>query len=115
MGRPAVNDQKNLVFGADHEPPEKFDENRGVNAALFLGHEPHVAARRDGGDQAHPVTRSRARHDGGLPEAAIEVWLDQRNAKPKPFKWTAQANTILDKNARGRRALEEAVSRVSNE
>jgi len=48
-------------------------------------------------------------------EAAIEVWLDQRNAKPKPFKWTAQANTILDKNARGRRALEEAVSRVSNE
>jgi hypothetical protein len=37
------------------------------------------------------------------------------NAKPKPFKWTAKANSILEKNARGRRALEEAVSRVSNE
>jgi len=43
-------------------------------------------------------------------EAAIEIWLAQRNAKPKPFKWTAKANIILEKNARGRRALEEAVS-----
>jgi hypothetical protein len=43
-------------------------------------------------------------------EAAIETWLTERNAKPKPFKWTAKANIILEKNARGRRALEEAVS-----
>ena len=43
-------------------------------------------------------------------EAAIEIWLTQRNAKPKPFKWTAKANIILEKNARGRRALEEAAS-----
>ena len=28
-------------------------------------------------------------------------------AKPKPFKWTAKANIILEKNARARRALEE--------
>ena len=24
-------------------------------------------------------------------EAAIETWLTERNAKPKPFKWTAKA------------------------
>lgn len=40
-------------------------------------------------------------------EAAIETWLTERNAKPKPFKWTAKANIILEKNARARRALEE--------
>ena len=40
-------------------------------------------------------------------EAAIETWLTERNAKPKPFKRTAKANIILEKNARGRRALEE--------
>jgi hypothetical protein len=33
-------------------------------------------------------------------EAAIEISLAQRNAKPKPFKWTAKANIILEKNAR---------------
>ena len=32
-------------------------------------------------------------------EAAIETWLTERNAKPKPFKWTAKANIILEKNA----------------
>ena len=40
-------------------------------------------------------------------EAAIETWLTEHNAKPKPFKWTAKANIILEKNARARRALEE--------
>jgi transposase len=34
-------------------------------------------------------------------EAAIETWLTERNAKPKPFKWTAKANIILEKYARG--------------
>ena len=43
-------------------------------------------------------------------EAAIEIWLTERNAKPKPFKWTAKASIILEKNARARRALENAVS-----
>ena len=40
-------------------------------------------------------------------KAAIEAWIAERNAKPKPFKWTAKADTILEKNARGRRALEQ--------
>ena len=40
-------------------------------------------------------------------ETAIETWLTERNVKPKPFKWSAKANIILEKNARARRALEE--------
>jgi hypothetical protein len=43
-------------------------------------------------------------------EAAIETWLTERNAKPTPFKWTAKASINLEKNARGRRALEQTVS-----
>ena len=44
-------------------------------------------------------------------EAAIETWLTERNAKPKPFKWTAKANIILEKNARARRALKKTSRR----
>jgi transposase len=40
-------------------------------------------------------------------EAAIEAWIVERNANPKPFKWTAKADSILEKNARARRALEQ--------
>ena len=39
--------------------------------------------------------------------AAIEAWIENRNAKPKPFKWTAKADTILEKNARARKILEQ--------
>ena len=48
MGRPAVNDQKNLVLGPDHEPPKKLNEHISVHAAFLLDHEPHMAARGDG-------------------------------------------------------------------
>ena len=39
-------------------------------------------------------------------EAAIEAYLEHHNANPKPFIWTAPAADILEKVARGRRALE---------
>src|SRR3712207_6278688 len=39
-------------------------------------------------------------------EAAIMDYLDQHNADPKPFVWTASAAAILEKVARGRQALE---------
>ena len=39
-------------------------------------------------------------------ETAIEAYLDQHNADAKPFIWTAPAADILEKVARGRRALE---------
>jgi hypothetical protein len=39
-------------------------------------------------------------------EAAIEAYLEHHNADPKPFVWTAPADKILEKVARGRQALE---------
>jgi transposase len=45
-------------------------------------------------------------------EAAIEAWLAERNSKPRPFKWTAKADTILAKNARARAALQSTVAGI---
>ena len=42
-------------------------------------------------------------------EAAIDAWIAGWNAKPTPFKWTAKANTILEKNARARKALHHSI------
>jgi transposase len=39
-------------------------------------------------------------------ETTIEQYLEQHNADPKPFIWTATAPNILEKVARGRQALE---------
>jgi transposase len=39
-------------------------------------------------------------------EAAIDEYVKNRNADPKPFVWTATAPDILKKAARGRQALE---------
>jgi transposase len=39
-------------------------------------------------------------------EAAIREYLDHHNAHPTPFVWTKSATNILEKVARGRRALE---------
>jgi transposase len=45
-------------------------------------------------------------------EAAIEAWIAARNSKPKAFKWTAKADTILAKNARARQALQLTVAGI---
>jgi hypothetical protein len=42
--------------------------------------------------------------------AAIEEYLDAHNEDPKPFVWTATAESILEKVRRGRVALQEAVN-----
>jgi hypothetical protein len=39
-------------------------------------------------------------------ETAIQEYLDNHNADPKPFVWTASATAILEKVARGRHVLE---------
>ena len=39
-------------------------------------------------------------------ETAIQAYLEQHNAEPKPFIWTAPAADILEKVAWGRRVLE---------
>src|SRR5213082_759598 len=66
MGWPAVNDEENLVLGADHQPLKKLDENLGVDVAFFLDHEPHMAARSHRRDEAHPVPRPSTQHNRGL-------------------------------------------------
>ncbi len=38
--------------------------------------------------------------------AAIEAYLDAHNDDPKPFRWTATAESILEKVSRGRVALQ---------
>jgi transposase len=62
------------------------------------------------------ITRQRIRRGAfkSVPEleAAITAWIAERNAKPKPFKWTAKANIILDKNVHARRALESATAGI---
>jgi hypothetical protein len=42
--------------------------------------------------------------------AAIETYLDAHNNNPKPFLWTATAEDILAKVARGRVALQQEVN-----
>jgi transposase len=42
--------------------------------------------------------------------AAIEEYLDAHNEDPKPFVWTATAESILEKVRRGRAALQQAVN-----
>ncbi|MGO9225669.1 MAG: IS630 family transposase, partial [Mycobacterium sp.] len=41
---------------------------------------------------------------------AIEEYLDAHNDDPKPFVWTATAESILEKVRRGRVALEQVVT-----
>ena len=44
-------------------------------------------------------------------EAAIHTYIENHNASPKPFIWTASANDILAKVTRARQALD--VARIS--
>ena len=62
------------------------------------------------------ITRQRIRRGvfKSVPDlvAAIEVWIAERNAKPKPFKWTAKADSILEKNARARQTLQQTAAGI---
>ena len=42
--------------------------------------------------------------------AAIEDYIQNHNANPKPFIWTASATDILEKVKRGRRILDNLQS-----
>ena len=53
---------------------------------------------------AHPPRRLHERRRSR--EAAIMDYLEQHNADPKPFVWTATASAILEKVARAKQALE---------
>jgi transposase len=64
------------------------------------------------------ITRQRIRRGvfKSVPDliAAINAWLAERNTKPKPFKWTAKADTILQKNARARQVLTQVAAPGTN-
>src|ERR1700751_6449873 len=66
VGWAAVNDEENPVVGADHQPLEELNENVGVDAAFFLDHEPHMAARSHRRDETHAVSRPGTQHDRSL-------------------------------------------------
>lgn len=55
------------------------------------------------------ITRQRIRRGtfGSVAEleAAIEAWIKDRNADPKPFQWTAKPHKIISKHRRARNAL----------
>jgi transposase len=55
------------------------------------------------------ITRQRIRRStfGSVAElkAAIEAWIKDRNADPKPFEWTAKPHKIIAKHRRARNAL----------
>jgi transposase len=55
------------------------------------------------------ITRQRIRRGtfGSVAEleAAIEAWIKDRNADPKPFEWTAKPHKIISKHRRARNAL----------
>ncbi len=40
------------------------------------------------------------------PQAAINRYLTETNANPKPFTWTADPDAIIEKVRRGKQALE---------
>ena len=59
------------------------------------------------GSNATPRVRATSRHWSIADlKAAIHAYLEQHNAEPKPFVWTAKAANILEKVVRGRKALE---------
>ena len=41
-------------------------------------------------------------------EAAIDAWIAGWNAKPKPFKWSAKADAIIEKTVRARQVFEHS-------
>src|SRR6266403_167749 len=55
MGGTSIDNQENRAFGAGDEALEKFNEDIGVDTALLLDHEPHLASRGDRRDEAHAM------------------------------------------------------------
>jgi transposase len=60
------------------------------------------------------LTEKNLRHGifGSVPDliASIQTYLDAANENPKPYVWTATAESILAKAARARAALDQVVS-----
>src|SRR5277367_651530 len=55
MGGTSIDDQEDRTCGTADEALEKFNEDSGIDTALLLDHEPHLASRGDRRDQAHAM------------------------------------------------------------
>src|SRR5580692_9058918 len=55
MGGTSIDDQENRTCGAGDEALEKFNKDSGIDTALFLDHEPHLASRGNRRDEAHAM------------------------------------------------------------
>src|SRR6266404_7172809 len=64
MGRTSIDDQENRACGAGDEALEKFNEDSGIDTALLLDHEPHLASRGDRRDEAHTMACAGGFDDG---------------------------------------------------
>src|SRR4029077_8251898 len=58
MGGTSIDNQENRACGTGDEALEKFNEDSGIDTALLLDHEPHLAARGDRRDEAHTMPRA---------------------------------------------------------
>src|SRR3984893_2259935 len=58
MGGTSIDDQENRACGTGDEALEKFNEDSGIDTALLLDHEPHLASRGDRRDEAHTMARA---------------------------------------------------------
>src|ERR1700704_4309098 len=66
MGGTSIDNQENRAFGAGDKVFEKFNEYIGIDPALLLDHEPHLASRGDRRDEAHAMPRAGGFDDGRL-------------------------------------------------
>src|SRR6202049_422929 len=55
MGGTSIDDQENRACGAGDEALEKFNKDSGIDTALLLDHEPHLASRGNRRDEAHAM------------------------------------------------------------
>src|SRR5271169_4701517 len=55
MGGTSIDDQENRTCCAGDEALEKFNKDSGIDTALLLDHEPHLASRCDRRDEAHAM------------------------------------------------------------
>src|SRR6266700_4615923 len=55
MSGTSIDNQENRACGAGDEALEKFNEHSGIDTALLLDHEPHLASRGDRRNEAHAM------------------------------------------------------------
>src|SRR6202790_4029977 len=74
----AIDNKKDRALGAGNQALQELNEDRGVDAAFFLDHEPHVTARRDRRNQTQGMTGS----------SGLDDWCFSFSAPGGPPGWS---------------------------